>query len=197
MSCLAVTPLNLLMTPPGEQALAIERFRDYLGLLARVQVGPVLRSKLDPSDVVQETLLRAHQRRDQFRGTSSAEMAAWLRQILANNLAQSLRHFGTQQRDAGLERSLQVALEDSSRLLEEWLAADHSGPGQQAQRNEQLLSLAGALTQLPEDQRTAVELRYLGGQPVAAIMQSMDRSEAAVTGLLRRGLKRLRELLQD
>jgi RNA polymerase sigma-70 factor (ECF subfamily) len=186
------------MIPPSRnQDLVIERFRDYLGLLARLQIGRQLRAKLDPSDVVQETLLRAHQKRQQFRGTSSAEMAAWLRRILANNLAQSLRRYGARQRDVALEQSLQAALEDSSARLEGWLAADHSGPGQQAERNERLLQLAEALAQLPQDQRTALELRHFQGQSVTTIMRQMERTEAAVAGLLRRGLKRLRELLAD
>jgi RNA polymerase sigma-70 factor (ECF subfamily) len=154
-----------------------------------------LRGKLDASDAVQETLLRAHEKRDQFRGRGAAEMAAWLRQILANNLAQSLRRYSTQRRDAGLERSLQAAVETSSARLEAWLAADESGPDQKAERNEQLNQLAEALARLPEDQRTAVELRHLQGLSVAEIMHHMDRTEAGVTGLLRRGLAGLRRSL--
>jgi len=182
---------------PEVRGWAPEQFRDYLGLLARLQIDPRLRGKLDPSDVVQETLLRAHQKRDQFRGTTPAEMAAWLRQILANNLAQSLRHYGRQRRDAAQERSLDAAVEASSARLEAWLATDHAGPSQQAERNEQLLRLAAALARLPDDQRTALELRHLQGLSVAEISHEMERTEPAVTGLLRRGLKGLRGLLAD
>jgi RNA polymerase sigma-70 factor (ECF subfamily) len=145
--------------------------------------------------VVQETLLRAHEKRDQFRGDSDAEMAGWLRQILANQLAGELRKFSRQQRDVALERSLEAAVEESSARLDAWLAVDHSEPGRQAQRNEQLLLLAEAIAQLPEEQRTAVEMRHFLRWPVARICEQMGRSEASVTGLLRRGLKRLRELL--
>ena len=76
-------------TARGADEMALERFRDYLCVLARIQVAarPWLAAKLDASDVVQLTLLKAHAARDQFRGRSAAEMAGWLRQILARTLA--------------------------------------------------------------------------------------------------------------
>ncbi len=175
----------------------LEEYRDYLRFLARLQIDPRLQAKLDPSDVVQETLLNAHEKRATFRGTTEAEMAAWLRAILANNLAQTLRRFGRQRRDADLEVSLSAGVEQSSARLEQWLAADQSSPSQQAERNEQLMALARALEQLPKDQRTALEQRHLLGRSVAEICREMGRSEAAVAGLLRRGLKSLRGSLSS
>jgi RNA polymerase sigma-70 factor (ECF subfamily) len=180
---------------PPAQRKPLEQYRDYLRLLARMQIDRQLRSKLDPSDIVQETLLTAHQKLDQFRGQTDAEMAAWLRQILINHLAQALRKFRGAQRDVALEHSLEAAVEESSLRLERWLIADQPGPTQQLLHSEQLLHLAHAMTELPEDQRTGLELRHLRGMTVAQISQEMDRSESAVGGLLRRGLKRLRELL--
>src|SRR5262249_59344683 len=96
---------------PGAPVRPLEHFREYLRVLARLQIDPRLRPKLDPSDVVQETLLKAHERRDQFRGTTNAELAAWLRQILANQLAEALRHYTRQARDVSRERSLEAAVE--------------------------------------------------------------------------------------
>jgi len=133
----------------------LQRYREYLCLLARLQIGPRLRSKLDPSDVVQQTLLEAFTKRGQFRG-GEAERAAWLRQILAHNLADALRAFGQARRDVGRERPLGATLQESSDRLENWLAADQSSPSQQVMRQELHLRLAAALGQLPEDQRLAI-----------------------------------------
>jgi RNA polymerase sigma-70 factor (ECF subfamily) len=179
------------------QSRPLEYFREYLRMLARLQIDPRLRSKLDPSDVVQETLLRAHERRDQFRGSTPAEQTAWLRQILANELAEVLRYYSRQTRDLNRERSLEAAVEESSARLEQWLASEQSGTSQRMERDEQLIRLGEALAGLPEDQRTAVELRYLQKEPVAQIAELVGRTEASVSGLLRRGLERLRERLSE
>jgi RNA polymerase sigma-70 factor (ECF subfamily) len=176
---------------------SVERYRSYLRLLAGAQLEPRLKAKLDPSDLVQQTLLQAYQALEEFRGASEAELAAWLRQILARNLANAARDLGRQKRDVRRERSLEAAVADSSARLEAWLAAEQPSPSEQADRDEQLLRLAAALGELPEAQRQALEWHYLRGWTVSRIALEMGRSDTAVVGLLHRGLKQLRARLHD
>jgi RNA polymerase sigma-70 factor (ECF subfamily) len=178
-------------------ARPLEGYRDYLRLLARLQLGPRLQAKLDASDVVQQTILHAHERRGQFRGATEAEWLAWLRVILANALAAAARRFSTRSRELGRERSLEAELDLSSSRLEGLFAADHTSPSQRAVRAEELLRLAAALVQLPEDQRSVVELHHLKGLPVAEVADRLGRTRPAVVGLLFRALKKLRTLLRD
>jgi RNA polymerase sigma-70 factor (ECF subfamily) len=177
----------------------LEKYREYLRLLARLQLDARLQAKLDASDIVQETFLKAYQAQieGRFREQSDAETEAWLRQILANTLADAVRKYAAAKQDLRLEQSLQGPLEDSSSRLQAWLEADQSSPSQQVVRQEQLRRLADALAQLPPDQRMAVELKKLHGRSVAAIAEQMGKSRAAVAGLIRRGLGRLRELLLE
>ena len=183
--------------PAPERGVVLERYRDYLRLLARLQLPAHLQGKLDASDLVQQTLLKAYQKLDQLRGQTEAEQAAWLRQILANTLANAVRDFGRGRRDAALERSLQAALDHSSARLEAWLAAEQSSPSERAERNEQALRLAQALGALPDLQREALVLRHCQGWSVSQIGEHLGRSRAAVASLLRRGLAQLREVLHE
>jgi RNA polymerase sigma-70 factor (ECF subfamily) len=182
---------------PEEAGRLLESFRAYLRLLARLHLAPQLRGKLDPSDVVQQTLLQAYQALDQFRGRSAAEWTAWLRQILARNLARAVRDFGRARRDLAREQSLQAALDASSARLEAWLAADQSSPSRHAQQGEQALRLAEALEQLPDAQREALVLQHWQGLSLAEIGQHLGRSPEAVAGLIKRGLKQLRHLMHE
>ncbi len=175
----------------------LEDYRDYLRLLARTQLAPRLHAKLDASDIAQQTILQAHQAQVQYRGSTEAEKLAWLRAILANVLAASLRRFGAQARDIGRERSLEGDLELSSSRFECLFAADQSSPSQRAVRSEELLRLAAALGRLPDEQRRVVELHYLKGLPLVEVAEQIGRSRAAVVGLLFRGLKKLRQMLRE
>lgn len=170
----------------------LDGFRGYLRLLAQCQLDRRLRGKIDPSDLVQITLLKAHEGADRFRGTTPAARAAWLRQILANAMANAIRDYTRDKRDVGLERSLEAALTDSSARLEQWLASAEAPPEAAAERNELLVRLADALDRLPEAQREVVVLRHCQGWPLADIAAHLGRSRAAVASLLRRGLDALR-----
>jgi RNA polymerase sigma-70 factor (ECF subfamily) len=175
---------------------AWERYREYLRMLARLQAPARLRAKVDASDVVQQTLLEAHQAAQRLATLDESAQLAYLRRALANNLADLARRFGAEARDLRREQPLEAQVRDSSARLAEWLAAEQSSPSMRAMREEELLALAEALGQLPDDQRLAIEMKHLQGCPVAEIAETLGRSETAVGGLLRRGVKRLRELMK-
>lgn len=181
----------------GDSGQELEHYRDYLALLARLQLASGLQGKVDLSGVVQQTLLEAHQALAAAPDRPEAVKAAWLRQILANNLRDEVRKFSTAARDVSQERSLEAALDQSSAHIGAWLAAEQSSPSQRAIRQEELIALAGALARLPADQRQAVERHHLKGQSLAEVAWQLGRSKGAVAQLLFRGLKRLRELLSE
>jgi RNA polymerase sigma-70 factor (ECF subfamily) len=177
----------------------LERFRAYLVLLARLQVEPGFRDKLDLSGVVQQTLLEAFQelKSPSPRLRTEGETAAWLRSILSHNLADGLRKLAAQKRDARKDRSLDAALEQSASRLGDWLAIQESSPSQKAIRQEEVLRMVEALASLPQNQRRAIEMHHLQGQPLAEIAQELGSTKAAVAGLLHRGLKALRAQLEE
>ena len=160
-------------------------------------VGRQARGRPEASDVVQQTLLEAHRKREQFRGTTDAERAAWLRQMLAFNLADARRHLGRDKRDASRERSLEQQWEQSSIRLGSWLAAEQASPSENAVRHEEAVRVAAVLAQLPEANREALMLRYYEGLSLDEISARLGQTPAAVAGLLKRGLKQLRSALTD
>jgi RNA polymerase sigma-70 factor (ECF subfamily) len=174
--------------PTAESGRPLEQFHEYLSLLARLQLGPELNGRIDPSDLVQQTFLKAHEKRGQFRGRTDAERASWLRAILANQVREAYRQLG---------REPLRSVEETSLRLEAWLADEALSPSQLSQRNERLLALTEALARLSDDQRRALELRHLEGLSVVAVARQMGRSTASVAGLLHRGLKSLRGTIPD
>ena len=180
---------------PSEAVPVLEDYRPYLELLARLHLDSRLRGLLDASDLVQQTLLKAHQKWDQARGTTEVERAAWIRAILANEIADALRK--CLRRNEDRRRSFEVSLHESSLRLEAWLSADSTTPSRQMIRQERLFAMAAAIARLPDDQRHVIELHHLQDQYDSGDQPGNERTPAAVAGLLRRGLKSLREWLAE
>jgi RNA polymerase sigma-70 factor (ECF subfamily) len=192
-----MTAINPMRIPVDNLSEAAERYRSYLRLLAEAHLGRVGARGIDPSDIVQQTLLDAHKDRDLFRGQTDAERFAWLRRLLACNLADEVRANGRAKRDVARVRSLEQALGDSSARLERWLGADQSSPSERAERQEDVFRLADALARLPEDNRRALVMRHCQGLSLSEISDALGRTPQAIAGLLKRGLAELRELMPD
>jgi RNA polymerase sigma-70 factor (ECF subfamily) len=173
----------------------LERYRVYLLLLARVQIGRRLQGKADPADLVQETFLEAARHFTEFRGETEPELVTWLRRILATCLTQLLRRYlGTQARDVRLERALEDELGHSSRVFDRVLADEQSTASQRASRRERAVLLADALNRLPADYREVLILRHLEELSFPEVAARMGRSLDSVEKLWARALARVRRV---
>lgn len=182
----------------GARGALLDGYRNYLDLLARVEIGRRLQNKVDTADVVQETFLEAHHHLAAFRGSTNAEFVAWLRSILAGKIANLVRHYvATQARDIRREQNLEINLDQSSRLIDRGLMAIESTPSQQVMRHEQGLQLAEALARLPSDYREVVVLRHLEELTFPEVAERMQRTVDSVQKLWVRALARLRLLMKD
>jgi len=171
----------------------LERYRNYMGLLVRLQGGRRLRSKVDVEDLFQEISLEIHRKITLFRGGSEREFLTWTRRLIGSILANQVRHYlGTKCRDARLERALVDELDHSSRVLDEGLVASQSTPSQQAVRREQAVLLADALNDLPEAYREVIILRQLEGLSFPDVARRTGRTEDSVKNIWLRALARLR-----
>lgn len=171
---------------------AYSQHREYLLLLGRMQLAGDLVGKVDLSGVVQQTLWEAGQSTFPIE---EHERLAWLRRIMANNLRDEIRKLTAARRDVRREASLDAALDESSNRLENWLAQQSSSPSQRMIRAEELNRLARGLAELAEDQRIAIELHHLQGQPLAVVAEQLGRTREATAALLYRALKKLRQRL--
>jgi RNA polymerase sigma-70 factor (ECF subfamily) len=176
---------------------SFEPFRSYLLMLARIQVGAKYRAKVDAEGIVNQTLFEAQRHREQFCGSGEGELIAWLRRILGDNIKDAIKYEHREKRDIDREQRLAIPDWDQScsQLLE--ITCGLTSPSMKAIKHERETQLADALEKLPTDQREAIELRHLQGCSLAETAELMERTVPSVVGLLRRGLKTLRDLLEE
>mgnify|MGYP001818367121 FL=1 len=177
---------------PIENKADLENYRQYLRVLADMQLDPRLRAKEDRSDIVQITLVQAYRDLDGFRGNTEGELRAWLKTILTHTLINVAKKYQAQKRDFRLERSIDQQMQESAIRIVGELPADQSSPSQNIMRQERAEKLADAMSDLLEDEYTAVMLKHVHDWKVAEIAQHMGRTPEGIAGLLRRGLKKLR-----
>jgi RNA polymerase sigma-70 factor (ECF subfamily) len=182
---------------PQARERLLESYRNYLKLLARTGIDVSLQGKADPSDLVQEALLKAHQGFGQFRGTTEADLVAWLRQIMARLLVDFARRYRlAAARRVGRERSLEDVLAGSAAALGHLVTPDHASPSRSAERRELSVVLADALAELSDDHRDVIVLRSIEELSWEEVARRMRRSPGAVRMLWARALKLLRPLIE-
>lgn len=176
----------------ADPPLDLARHETALMLWAKYQLPDWVRGKLDPADLVQQTLLEAVKAADKLAGRPEHDVLAYLRRALANNLIDAARRFARNRDDVSPD-----ALLESSIRLADWIAADHTSPSERAARNERFAKLAIAISELPTTQRLVIEMRYLQGLKVNEIARNLGKSDGAVSLLLHRAITALRGVLAE
>jgi RNA polymerase sigma-70 factor, ECF subfamily len=181
------------------EALAeiLEAYRNYLRLIASTCFARDLRGKADPSDVVQDVLVKVHENFHQFRGATEGELLAWMRTILAHLLTDLHRRYLGAERQVGRERSLEDIVDQSSMVLEGFLAKQQDSPSMRAAQRERGVLLADALARLGPDDRHVITLRNLLDLEWSEVALRMERSADAVRMLWTRAVRRLGDQLGE
>jgi RNA polymerase sigma-70 factor (ECF subfamily) len=175
-----------------------ERFRAMLSLQVRLmRRDKRVQARFDSSDVVQETLKRAHQNLASCTAQTEPEFVKWLDVILGNALIDEERKHHADKRDVKKEVWMQAAIGESSVRLENYLAEKRRTPSGLVEQKEMRLRIMEAVAQLPDDQREVVIQRDLELSPVSVIAKRLSKTEKAVAGLLLRGRLKLRQLLAE
>lgn len=172
----------------------LSNLRSYLLFVAENKMESKLRAKAGKSDAVQQTMMQVAQKLGDFRGNNRAQLFAWVREILDNEVKQIRRSYQTEKRNVARE----VAVEpDNSREAGIDLSAQLLTPQSAALLKEETQAIQAAIASLPEDYRQVIELRNWQKLSFAEIGRKMDRSENAVTKLWFRALVRLEQAMGE
>lgn len=180
-------------------AALLERHRSRLRRMIAVRMDPRLGRRIDPSDVVQDTLAVAHRRLPRYLREEPLPFYPWLRAIAWNRLVDLHRqHVRAGQRAVDRERGEDWTLGDrSARLLADRLCGVTSAPSARLMREELRQRVRAAMLELPEPLREVLVLRHLEEMSVAEVAAVARVSEGTVKSRHFRALARLREILEE
>jgi RNA polymerase sigma-70 factor (ECF subfamily) len=174
----------------------LARHRDRLRRMVAVRADPRLAARVDPSDVVPDTLAEAAGKLDGFLRTRPLPFYPWLRRLALERLAALHRRHVQARRRSVTREADRMDLPDGSALeLADRLFARQSSPSARLQRQELQARVRSALAALREADREVLVLRHLEGLPAKDIAAVLGTSEGAVHTRHVRALQRLRALL--
>ncbi|MCA9153752.1 MAG: sigma-70 family RNA polymerase sigma factor [Pirellulaceae bacterium] len=190
-------------TPPrlDAESLAayIEQHRPQLMAFIERQLGTALRRKVEPDDIYQEVCTDAVRSVDEM-DLSQREPFSWLCQLAERRIIDAhRRYFGAQKRDAGREVALNADAGGGTRGggLINMLVNSMTTPSAAFSRNARESQLQQAIATLPEEQATALRLRYVDGLPTKQVAMQLGKSDVATRVLLTRTLKKLQTMLRE
>ncbi len=175
----------------------LEHYRNYLRVIARSVMSQALELKLDASDLVQETFLKAHRQFADFAGSDEPELASWLRKILVRTAADQAKYHRAGVRDHRRLVALEELFDRAGGAAQRALADSLPSPSSMIIRRERAVLLADALEKLSEDYRTVFILRSIERVPFEEIAAHLGRTPGAVRVLWTRAIRRMGALLEE
>jgi RNA polymerase sigma-70 factor (ECF subfamily) len=179
----------------------LQLYQNYLTILATTQIDRRLRTRVSPSDIVQEAMLAAHRDFNQYRGRSEREFLAWLRQIMIHTLHRIVdAHVRAKKRTIRREISLEALSQKFDQSAANFLSAlidPGPSPSTPTRARESVVTLADQLAKLPAHYRDVLVLRNLQGLPFEEIAQRLDRGAGAVRMLWMRAMEQFRQIRQS
>lgn len=170
---------------PDAFADLVRRLRGRLEMWINVRMGPLLDARLTADDVLQETLLQAHQSLHDFQPQGKGSFQRWLFSVAENRLKDLHKYHAAQKRHPGHEAAGDFAA----------LRAAGPTPSSSARRRELVHRLATKIAALPEPLREILVLRAIEERTFADIAQATKKPAATVQGLFAKALKALQDEL--
>ncbi|QEH38724.1 ECF RNA polymerase sigma factor SigW [Aquisphaera giovannonii] len=174
----------------------LARYRDHLRRMVAVRLDGRLSRRIDPSDIVQETLMEADRRLDDYLRDRPIPFPAWLRRIAGDRIVDAHRaHVGSRKRSVTREAAAAPLPDESSMALIRRILADDTSPTDRLIRDEDLESVRAAIDSLSPKDREVLVMRHLERLSTSEIGEAIGVGEGAVKVRLLRALIRLRARL--
>jgi RNA polymerase sigma-70 factor (ECF subfamily) len=183
---------------PGAEDRLLARHRESLRRMIALRLDPALAGRLDASDVVQDVLIEAHRRLNDYLNEPRMPFHLWLRHIAKDHMIDAHRkHRGARKRSLDREQPLaaRASGDASSVELALQLADSERTPASAAVQQELERKLNQAMQDLDEDPREIILMRHheqLSNQDVAL---ALGLSEPAASMRYLRAIRKLRELM--
>lgn len=168
----------------------INRWRDYLLLIANQSLEPSLQVRVAPSDIVQQSMLDAQQNLAKFKGTTEAEFQTWLKRILKNNITDARRGQLSQKRGG---RQRHVDLFDST--IQPTISDPQATPQTHALLDERKRIVEQAMEKLPDTERDVIRRKTWDEQSFASIAKELGRTENEIRRIWYRAIIKLQETM--
>ena len=182
---------------PGAVERLLTAHREPLRRMIGLRLDPALAARVDASDIVQDVLLEAHRRLQDYLRKPAMPFHLWLRHIAKDHIIDAHRHERlAQRRSVDREQPIPARRPDESSF--DWAAQffdQELTPASAAIRQEMERKVQQAIQQLGDDDRDIILMRYVEQLPNQDVAAALGLSEAAASMRCLRAVRRLHALL--
>jgi RNA polymerase sigma-70 factor (ECF subfamily) len=177
----------------------LDRHREAVHRMVRMRLDRRILQRVDVSDVVQDVLVEANRRLQDYLQNPGMSFHLWIRQITRDRIIDAhRRHRASAKRSVDREQALAPQGEDQSSVI---LAARLCDPGltpaAAATRREMARQVERAMTQLGEPDYEIIVMRHYEQLSNQEVAQALELTEAAASMRYLRAIRRLRALLGE